>query len=216
MAKAAWCTVTPTTGTGNKSIAISAAVHTGRVARTTAVIVQNQSGAKPTKEIAVSQAGTTIYITKVSGPTPASIPAAGGVIVVTGKSNAKMINLFENSDWMSAHEFKANGVLQTDSNNDYTYPQFFIAGDPGASGEYTFESKVTIPANTDAESRQIGIMYEGCMENVNEVNPPTFTVTIPQAGATSALSIDKNSPSIVTAGAAQNIAITSNDSWIIS
>lgn len=216
MAKAAWCTVNPMKGKGNASLDITAGAHTGRTARSTTVTVANQTGAKPSKSIAVSQAGKALFITKVTGPTPASLSAAGGVIVVTGKSNAKMINLVESLDRVSAHEFKVNGIVQTDSNGDFTNPQFIIAGDPGATGEYTFESKVTIPPNIFAESLQIEIVYKGCITTIDEASAPTFTIALTQAGATSTISTDKASLSLVAAGTAQRVAVTSNDNWVIS
>ena len=216
MAKASWCTVAPTSGTGSKAIAISATAHTGRVARSTTVTVQNQNGTKPSKEVTVNQAGAALFITKTAGPTPTSITAAGGVITVTGKSNAKMIVLFESSDFMSVNELKVNGVAQTDSNNDPTYPHFIITGDVGAGSEYTFESKVTIPPNPDARARPVEICYKACLEDGNDQNTPSFLINLSQAAALSSLSIDKSSLSLVSGGTAQNIAVTSNDNWVVS
>lgn len=216
MAKASWCTVVPASGHGNRTIAISATAHTGRVARSTKVTIQNQSGTKPSKEITVNQAEKALFMLKVSGPTPASIPATGAVLVVTGKSNAKAVVLSEDSDQMSAQEFKVNSVVQTDVRTDPTLPLFRIAGDPGAVEEYSFESKVTIPDNPYAKSRTIGITYIGYNNDNEEGNSESFDIRVVQAGAVSALSTNNSSIPLSAAGTAQNVILSSNDDWIIS
>ena len=216
MAKASWCTVAPASGNGNKTIVISATAHTGRTARSTTVAVQNQNGAKPSKTITVNQAAKALSMLKVSGPTPASIPATGAVLVVTGKSNAKSVVLSEDGDRMSAQEFKVNGVTQTDVRTDPTLPLFRIAGDPGAGTEYSFESKVTIPDNPYAKSRTIGITYVGYNNDNEEGNSESFDIQVTQAGAASSLSTNNSSVSLSAAGTAQNIILSSNDDWVIS
>lgn len=216
MAKAAWCTVAPTTGNGNKSIAITATAHTGRTARSTIVTVQNQSGTKPSKAISVNQAEKTLYITTISS-LPASLPASGAILTITGKSNAKIIRIIEAcADAMDAHQFKVNGVLQTDTNGDSTFPLFNITGDPGASSEYTFEAKINISQNLSAKSRELEVELQGFSTDNESDTPALFNLNVVQAGVTSALSTDKTSVSLTNAGTTQNVALTSNDDWIVS
>ena len=196
MAKAAWCTVTPTSGNGNKTIAISATAHTGRAARSTTVTVQNQTGTKPSKAVTVNQAAKPLYITKISS-SPASLPATGAVLNVTGKCNAKMMMIKEGyADAMDAHEFKANSVLQTDVDNDCCTPRFIITGDPGATVEYTFESKITVTRNTSAKSRTLDFYFEGYSTDTDSSTPVEFNLKVVQAGAASTLSTDKTSLSL--------------------
>ena len=216
MAKASWCTVVPASGYGNKTIAISATAHTGRVARSTTVTVQNQNGTKPSKTITVNQVEKTLSITKVSS-SPVSLPAEGAILNVTGKCNAKMIIIREGwGDQMDGHEFKVNGVLQTDVNNDSCTPRFVITGDPGAVEEYTFESKITVTHNTGARSRTLEFYFEGYSTDNETGTPVEFKLNVVQAGAVSILSTDKTSVSLTNAGATQNIALTSNDDWAVS
>lgn len=216
MAKASWCTVVPASGHGIKTIAISATAHTGRTARSTTVTIQNQNGTKPSKAITVNQAEKALYITKVTS-SPASLPSTGAILNVTGKCNAKMIMIREGwGDMMDAHEFKVNGVLQTDIDNDCTTPRFIITGDPGTAAEYTFESKITVTHNTSAKPRTLEFHFEGYSTDNETGAPVEFNLNVVQAGTASTLSTDKTSVSLTNAGATQNIVLTSNDDWVVS
>lgn len=217
MAKAAWCTVAPTTGENNKPITITATAHTGRTIRSTTVTVQNKNGTKPSKSIAVTQAAKELFITKISGVTPDSIPSSGAVVAITGKSNAKTIAIIEGeADAMHKHEFKVNGVLQVDSNGDSTTPIFIIDGDPGASGEYTFDSKITVPENPFPWQRTLIFEFMGYLTNGNTENPVSFTASLTQAGIASTLAVNKDSVSLVNTGTAQIVEVVSNDHWTVS
>lgn len=216
MAKAAWCTVSPTTGENSKTINVTLPVYTGRTARNTTITVQNKNGTKPSATITANQTAAAIFVTKVSS-SPASLAAENAVLTVTGKSNAKMIRILEGSnDAMTAHEFKVNGVLQTDVNGDATTPSFRITGDPGSSGEYTFESKITVYKNDGAKSRTLEFYFEGYNTDTETGTPVEFRLDVPQAGSASKLSVDKASLTFPAAGSTQAINLTSNDEWAIS
>lgn len=220
MAKAAWCTVTPTSGKENGTINISAAVHTGRLPRRTTVSVTAVNGTRTKADITVSQVESALSLVKVTGPTPATIPAAGGTVVVTGKSNTMTVELAGRESLprpfsMNAGEFKANGILQTNGWDNPGNPCFTIDGDPGAAAEYSFESKIIIPANPYPVPRYIEITYTG----MSSLKPPTYknmTVDIKQEASASTLSANKSSIPLVNAGTAQPVVITSNDEWVVS
>lgn len=212
MAKAAWCTVAPTTGTGNKSISISAGAHTGRSDRSTTVTVQNQNGTKPDKSIGITQSKADLFITKVSGSFPSPIPSTGQILTITGTSNAESIRFTEDSDLMAITSFKVNGAAKTPISGDNVTPVYKMT--EGADVKYSFEAVITIPANSYASSRGINIGVGAFTSGVS--GEDSFVVDGTQVGMNSTISTDKASLSLVAAGTAQNIAITSNDNWTIS
>lgn len=202
MAKAAWCTVTPTTGSGNKSISISSGAHTGRSARNTTVTVQNKNGTKPSKAITVSQASKAEFLTFET--TKPAIPASGGTVIINGRSNTDVISLTEYKNGLSVTSTMKVGATVIPTNTGE------VPGDPGAAAEYDFTVTIVIGANPSAKTSYIEIEVE------TGGGIGTTMCSIPILGNTSALTTDKTSISLVNAGTAQPVAVTSNDEWTIS
>ncbi|WP_042367901.1 BACON domain-containing protein [Bacteroides neonati] len=209
MAKAAWCTVTPTSGKENGTINISATAHTGRAARTTSVTVQAANGERPSASIAVNQAAAAVATTMDA--TKPDIPKEGGVVTINGTSNSSKLNWtlgpFINGQIVAIDEngypvvVKVNSVSITKNT--------LIAGDPGASAVYSFVATLTAPASPFA----VDVPFKFRVTDDSGVSKDcSFTV---KAGK-STLSVDKSSLSLVNAGTAQPVAITSNDSWTVS
>lgn len=208
MAKASWCTVSPTSGLKNGTIAVSASAHTGRLARSTTVTVQNQGGTKPSATIGVSQAAKAAFLTVTSTLNP-TLPTAGGAIVIaSGKSNVAKLT-FNTRDGNLIYTnlvLKINGSVVT----GFTEAQFTIPSDPGGTAEYTFEISATFPASTTAFTltEECILMGEGVAGGVS--------VNLSQTPVASTLSLDKSSLSLANAGTVQNVAVTSNDRWTVS
>lgn len=220
MAKAAWCNVSPISGDENGNIAISAAAHTGRDARSTSVTVQNQSGTKPSKIISVSQAGAAISLTKTTAGADFPLPQAGGKVVIAGKSNGKYLGIMSGTGGNSILyptqflALKINGVAMELVKTESSAKVYTVTGDPGALAEYTYEWTITQPANTSAKVRVLNLNVRGAETPLGDsaVNAP-FTITV--AAAASALSVNPESLPLVTAGTAKNVAVTSNDNWTV-
>ena len=211
MAKASWCTVTPSSGKGNGVINVSAASHTGRAARSTTVVVTAKNGTKPTASLAVSQAAKAAFITPENNKV-INISATGGTFSFTGKSNASKISFVGNDGYIDLQnlQLKINGVALTNGwDGDATQ---VVAGDPGATAEYSFEIIGTISANLNAfpntETGYIGSSDSGVVGGSGWV--------INQAGTASKLSVNKSSLALTSAGTAQSVAITSNDEWTVA
>lgn len=214
MAKAAWCTVVPTSGNGNKTIAISATAHTGRAARSTTVTVQNQNGTKPSKTITVNQAAKALSF---SSPVETfNLQAAGGMVTIPGKGNVKSLFLNDDDALINVTECKINGVVQSSGTAKKGSYSIVLSADPGAASEYSFEIKMNVDANLSARARSINLCFYGYATDSASGTSASFEVEIMQQGATSTLSTDKTSLSLATAGTAQNIIITSNDDWTVS
>lgn len=221
MAKAAWCNTAPTSGEGDGSFNISAGAHTGRSARTTTVTVQNQSGTKPSKTIAVSQGAAALSLTKTTAGTDFPLPTAGGNVVIAGKSNSAYLGITMGTGSnlilyaSNLLSLKINGVAMELVKTGTDAKLYTITGDPGAAAEYTYEWTIKMAANTSAKPRVVSMSVRNG-ENQYALNGTAMPFTITTAAAASTLSVAKDSISLVTAGTAQSVAVTSNDDWKVS
>ena len=130
----------PKTGTGNARIKInSVSPYTGRVDRSTKV-----SG----KIVGKSNAVTVTVLEKAADEfiTPdgltINVVKGGETIHVIGKSNSKLLTFTWKTNFGIANvtSFKVNGSTTATSGTA-------IAGDPGATGEYTYDVTVVVPKN---------------------------------------------------------------------
>ena len=218
MAKPAWITVAPASGADNGTFKVSASAHTGRVARTGTVTVTNANGAKPSKTINVSQAAKAEFLSPTINEF-VDVPATGGKVTITGKSNTDIFR-FGIMAFGGAPTLKLtiNSVVQelsliTGNANIGTYG-CTVKNDVGAANEYAFSLEVTLPANTTARRTQtsIGLSYISSGETVVK----GFDSKIYQAGAASTLAVNPASLSLVTAGTAQTVTVTSNGAWAVA
>ena len=208
MAKAAWCTVTPTSGKENGTINISAAAHAGRDARSTTVTVTATNGTKPSQNVTVTQAGVGVKLTLDT--TKPDVPGTGGTVVVNGTSNSKTLTVLG-----VLATFGVTGKIKIGSAAEIALKlagvadTITVAGDPGAAGIYNFTVTLILPASpmptailpyidvTDSAGTKIRCQFKWL------------------AGA-SRISVDKPNLSLINAGTAQTVAITSNDEWTVS
>ena len=192
----------PKTGTGNAQIKINSVnPYTGRTDRNTLV---------PGKIVGKTNAVTVTVLEKAADEfiTPDSLTfnvAKGSeTIHVTGKSNSKLLKFTwkDNFGISSITSFKVNGSTIATSGTA-------IIGDPGATGEYTYDVNVLIPENEyiDARSATLEIKGEGASVvkiiiinqargdsylYLNFRGTTTATVTIPKGGGEQTLSVQSN------------------------
>ena len=240
MAKASWCTVAPMSGSKNGSIAISASAHTGRAARTTNVTVTNANGTRPTAAIAVSQAGAAVVST--IDATKPDLPKTGGTVIINGTSNSQKLRvilgvvLAETATALSlVYSTKAtisiNGGTPTElvSDRSGVYQIYTPSGDPGATAKYNYAITFTFNGSSIFPVDIFHIVRVLDSRNPDyeaEVIPQTALVRPAPTGAVdckfkflaglSTVSAAPASVSLVNAGTAQNVAITSNDDWTVS
>lgn len=201
MAKASWCSVSPASGSGNKTVNVSSsAPHTGRVARSTtlAITAANVSS----KTVAVNQAGKPQFVENTSDT--ATAVKGGQNVTISGKSNAAKLTFS-----------LGTGALSVTLPTNYTAASLStkngmaIAGDVGASAEFDWSIVVTVPANTSVNelSRQIIVTDDAGNTDI---------CTITQAAGDSTLTVSKESLDLTWEGTAVSFDITSNTSWSIS
>lgn len=200
MAKANWVNVNPSSGSGNANVNVSSnAPHTGRKARTTTL---TWKAANVTDVVrTVNQAGKPEY---VDIDASAASDKAGKVVTISGVSNSAKLTFSlgtGNLDISLPSSYTANSVTTNNGAN--------ISGDPGASAEYNFSIKITVPENesTTSQTRQI-IVEDGAG------NRDICLLTL--AAGDAYITIANTVIELDWQGTAVTVAVESNTSWTIS
>lgn len=198
MAKATWCTVNPTEGSGNKTVNVSGETHTGRTARQTTLTI-TAANVEPVT-VQVNQAGKPEY---VDSQDTAAVVKDGQVLTISGKSNSRKLTFSLGTGTLEMElpaTYTANSVTTTNGEP--------INGDPGQNTEYDFSIQFTVARNESITelTRQLVVTDEG---------GHTDTCLITQAAGDSTLSVSKNTIELAYTGEAQSFDVISNASWTI-
>lgn len=195
----------PKTGTGNKQITIdSTTPYKGRSNRIT-TISGKIVGKSNSVTVTVVETAAAEYIT----PDGLSINVAKGgeTIHVTGKSNSKILTFKWKTNFgiSSITSYKVNSSVNATSGTA-------ITGDPGATGEYTYDVTIVVPKNETITTRSATLEIKG--EGASVVK----TITITQALGDSYLYLNsqgttKYTVTIPAGGGAQTLNVLSNDEW---
>lgn len=195
----------PKTGTGNTQIKINSAnPYTGRTDRSTAI-----SG----KIVGKTNAVTVTVLEKAADEfiTPdglaINVLKDGGTIHVAGKSNSKILTFTWNTNFGLANvtSFKVNGSTTATSGTA-------ITGDPGATGEYTYDVTVVVPKNETDKVRFATLEIKG------EGSTVVKTIIIAQVLGGSYLYLNSQGTTAATVtipkgGGEQTLSVLSNDEW---
>ena len=195
----------PKTGTGNAQIKINSVnPYIGRTDRSTA-ISGKIVGKTNTVTVTVLEKAADEFIT----PDVLTINVAkdGGTIHVTGKSNSKLLTFTWRTNFgiTNVTSFKVNGSTTATSGTA-------ITGDPGATGEYTYDATIVIPKNETIKTRSAILAIKGEGANVVEI------ITINQAFGDSYLYLNSKGTTTATViipegGGEQTLNVLSNDEW---
>lgn len=195
----------PKTGTGNAQIKINSMFsYTGRVDRSTQV---------PGKIVGKSNSVTITVLEKAVDEfiTPDSLTiniiANGGMNHVTGKSNSKILTFTWKTNFgiEDVTSFKVNRSTTATSGTA-------ITGDPGATGQYTYDVIIAVPKNNNIVARSATLEIKGVGSTVVK------TITITQALGDSYLYLNSQGTTAATVtipkgGGQQTLDILSNDTW---
>lgn len=206
MARPSWLTINPGSGNGNGTIQFSGTEHTGRVARTYVATVSNSKTADCT--INVSQTAKDEFVTMQSTASPAK---DGGELTITGSSNSTKLTF----SWKQSPSptlvlgIPANYTAGGTSTANGTA----IPGDPGATAQYSFSIKFTIPENTT-----IGQLIATLV--VTDAGGNTAQCVITQAKGDAylwvgAMDQTKTDCTIPQKGTATGVQVFSNDAWTV-
>lgn len=200
MAKPAWITASPTSGTGNGTSSITAPAYTGRNQRTGTITVTTNGG--QTATVAVTQSALAAFVTAGGNK---SISATATAATVTFTSNVQAFKVTPTGG-ASITSVKVNGIAVTASGGVYT-----PSGDPGGSAQYTVEIAVSVPANTTITAKTFTVKLEH-----STTASISGTVTVNQSPGSSSISVSPTSLTFAAGGGTKTINIISNDSWTIS
>lgn len=195
----------PKTGTGNAQIKINSAnPYTGRADRSTTV---------PGKIVGKTNAVTVTVLEKAADEfikpnvSTISVVKGGATTHVTGKSNSKLLTFTWKINFGIANvtSFKVNGSKTATSGTA-------IAGDPGATGEYTYDATIVVPKNETVKARSATLEIKGADSTVVK------TITITQALGDSYLYLNSKDTTAATVtipkdGGEQTLSVLSNDEW---
>lgn len=199
--KFGFVTVDPVSGSGDQAVSISGDKYTGRLERTTNLIVVTNGGVQ--KALVVNQAAAAESVT--SDSSTATVAKTGGNVTITGKSNSTKLTF-------AATPAKENGLtLQLPENytaaGKQTANGAVIADDPGTTGEFVWSITISnVPANVSIEELVATL-------SVTAIGGQKAQVTITQAAGDSTLEIDKETINLDVNGSAQTVNVTSNDEW---
>ena len=195
----------PKTGTGNAEIKInSVKPYTGRANRNTSIFGKIV-GKTDTVKVIVTEKAADEFIT----PTGSTINVVkdGATIHVTGKSNSRLLTFTWKTNFgiTKVTSFKVNSSTTATSGTA-------INGDPGATGEYTYDVTVVVPKNETITARSATLEIKG------EGSTVVKTITITQALGDSYLYLNSQGTTTATVtipkgGGEQTLDILSNDEW---
>ena len=195
----------PKAGTGNAQIKINSVnPYTGRADRGTP-ITGKIIGKSNTVRVTVIEKAADEFIT----PDGLTINVAkdGETIHVTGKSNSKLLTFTWKTNFGIANvtSFKVNDSKTATSGTA-------IDGDPGATGEYTYDVTIVVPKNETIEVRSATLEIKG------EGSTVVKTITITQALGDSYLYLVSQGATIATVtipkgGGERTLSVLSNDEW---
>lgn len=195
----------PKTGIGNTQIRInSVRPYTGRADRSTKV---------PGKIVGKTNTVTVTVLEKAAdefiNPNGLNISVIkdGATIHLFGKSNSKLLTFKWKTNFGLANvtSFKVNSSTTATSGTA-------ITGDPGATGEYTYDVTVVVPKNETIKVRSATLEIKG------EDSTVVKTITITQALGDSYLYLNLQGTTTATVtipkgGGEQTLEVLSNDEW---
>ena len=223
MAKAAWITPNPSSGTGTKTVSVSGQNFTGRVERTTTLTITSTKDTSKKATVTAKQTALTEFLT-LKTSVGDSISAAAGIILYTFESNSKYICLRKDSGYTASNvivfnipEIQTGGTVTGVDKSSFIL--YTIPSDYGASSKYTIEIAIGVEANETISpiTRKFTLgAVSGTSEPTTFPTALTVKTTSVQAAKVVTLTVSPTSITIPAAGTAKTITVTSNDAWTIS
>lgn len=196
----------PGSGSGDTTLNLNAKVsNLGNRLNQTDNFTITAPGVTPNKVFAAILQAAAEFVSWDDGA-EASVPKAGGSVVLDGMSNADTLTFSKGTGAIiaadiSAISYKVNAAAATSGTA--------IPGDPGATKKYAFELTLTAAANTTISERtqQITVTTKGSR---------TATITLKQAAGDPYLNIDKTSVNVPQDGSAVTLQVTTNTTFTVS
>lgn len=205
----------PNQGTGDQTVNVSPKttndIYKGRTSRTTIVDGYIAGVNTPRANVTVIETGYPEYILRESATINTNNSAAS--ISIRGYSNSSALTFSITTDPSGSASLATTYNVQTESGSSLTINNgTAITGDPGNSGQYTFEMVVSIPENTTIEDRTFVITITGS-------GSTTTTVNILQGAGDPYLYLNTSGTTDITItidnlGTPQTFNVLSNTTWV--
>lgn len=215
MAIPSWLRFAPQSGNGDESVNVSSAsAHTGRLQRSYAATV---TAGELQRTINVVQQAKPEFVTFDSNT--ASVDKQGGTLTITGKSNSNKLTFsFPGQNELGLAPVTTYNVAGAQATSGSE-----IAGDPGATAEYTFSVTFTgIPENMTIEEK-VSVLTVTDAGNTQDVDGDAIyhTITITQAEGDAYLWVEETDKTETTVtlsaeGTAVAVQVLSNTNWSIA
>lgn len=184
-------TVSPTAGTGNKSLTVSASENTGRNSRSASFSLKgtgDYSSVTSSNTLVVTQSGTGEpgFINLTTSSSTTAFPAAGGTITFSGTSNLASLTLGNGTLDALLTSATVNGATVTKAQLQAGYS---IPNDPGATAAYNVTLEFTIPVN---QSTSESASYTGSIGGQ--------ALSVVQSAASTTLSFSRSTASVNASG----------------
>lgn len=215
MAKSAWLTVEPMSGSGNASIQNIGTVHTGRVQRTTTV-TGTATGVSPDKTYQVIQKPKPEFVSFNDGAEVA-VAKTGGTLTIVGKSNSSkltfaLLDLTDNDETDGIVEGGLKLILpeKYEAGGTQTVNGVAIDGDPGATQQFEFNIQFTrIAENTTIDELTAAL-------KVTTEGGKSAQISIKQSAGDPRFEFGQETITLEADGTAVSNTIVSNTSWTLS
>lgn len=195
-------TVTPSTGSGNTALSVSATANRGNRVTQSATFKVATPGDGPSDQFTANHVAAAEFITPAN-LNPA-VPKDGGQVTITGTSNSPKLTFAPGSGSIISGEittYQANGSSATSGEA--------ISGDPGATASYNWSVSIQTTENPIVEERTQTLVISG-----DGVDPVTLTLT--QAVGDAELTLSPDSVNIPQAGTAQTVQVTTNTTFTVT
>jgi len=201
MAYASWVNPSKTSGNGNDTVNVSASSqNTGRNARQTTLTFKAANCDDVLRT--VMQKGKTETTTMQD---TASAGKTGGTVTITGVSNSSALTFSLGTGDLTLtlpSSYTANGVSVNNGSA--------IDGDPGATSEYDFSLALSVPENTEIESKSRQIIATDHAGN-------QITCTLTLAAGEAYLTVSPSSIELPwDASTTASFSVESNTNWTIA
>lgn len=197
----------PGSGSGDTTLSLSAKVpNLGNRLNQTNKFTITAPGVMPNKTFDAVLQAMPEFVSWDDGA-EASVPKAGGPVVLCGTSNADMLTFSKGPGAIIAADisgisYKANAAAATSGT--------VIPNDPGATKKYVFELTLTAVANTTISERTQQITV------ATTKGSKTTTITLKQAAGDPYLNIDKTPVNVPQDGSTVTLQVTTNTTFTVS
>jgi hypothetical protein len=202
-----WLTVNIPSGTGDQSISIIAAAHTGRAQRTGSIVFTTTNGGTKTATYSATQTAKAEFVSWAQSSYSAT--KSGGTITMTGTSNSSKITF----SLKSGGSIVATIPTTYTANSNTTNNGAVISGDPGSTAQFSFSIGIVIPAN-------ITIDTKSCVIVATPNSGAAAEATINQVAGDVTLDVSPTTITLPASGTASGndgkVNVTANTSWTVS